>query len=195
MKHLNFRDFFEGVNKGMFNMDDPEDRTRYEDAVRLFDKAKSRKVVSERVVKEPYEITCWRGFDERSFLRDARREGGRLLLGGDRAMEGMLWFTHSLQPRWMFDPMEYAMSRAGEGGYLLTYPLKCSRSFRRTVYDDGSDYQESPESVNATELNRRAVLGGSLYELPEGWYFTWQTEKHIGFKGELEIDESMLRRV
>lgn len=202
---MNFKDFFESdvkvtdrwpVNKAMYDMNDPDDRRRYEDDLRDRLSSMGRKVVSEELVREPHTITCWRGFDGRSFERDVSEQGGRIFIGGDRAMEGMLWFTHSLQPG-HFHPMDYALAHAREGGHLLTYPLSCVRTYVKTSYDDGKEYQSVPEGMNAdqTKLNRHAAIGGKFYELPEGWFFTWQVEKHIGFKGRLEIGESMLRRV
>lgn len=198
-----FRDWLEGreitdrwpVNKLFYNMDDPADRRRYEDDVRLALKVRDRKIVSERLVREPYEITCWRGFDSRSLERDSFRRGEDLFLRGDRAMEGMLWFTHSLQPGHLH-PREYALSHAREG-YLLTYPLSCVRSYKEIRYDDGGETWDVPEGtkVDQTELGSSGIFGGRLYELPRGWNFTWQVEKHIGFKGSLKISESMLERV
>lgn len=187
------------VNKSMYDMDSAEGRKQYEDDLKdrlAFLGRPSSKVVSDKVVRDRYTITCWRGFDLRSFERDVSRDGGRIYIRGDRAMEGMLWFTHSLQPKHDFDPREYAVGHARGDGYLLTYPLTCERVYRSIVYDDGSSSTEAPdERVSGTELNARGVLWGKLYELPPGWYFTWQVQKHIGFKGSLRVDEGMLERV
>lgn len=187
------------VNKAMYDMDNPVERGHYERDLkdRLEGLGGSPKnVVSKRLVSEPYTITCWRGFDRRSFDRDVREEGGRMSIAGDRAMEGMLWFTHSLQPKHDFDPREYAVGHARGDGYLLTYPLVCERRYVSIKYDDGSSSTEAPEErVNGTELNGKGVLWGKIYDLPPGWFFTWQVQKHIGFKGSLRIEEGMLERV
>jgi len=185
------------VNKATYDMDDPEDRWRYESDLKDRLAKMQRKVVSDRIVEEPHRITCWRGFDMRSFERDAEELGGRLYLNGERAMSGMLWFTYDIQPVHHYDPRTYALEHAYGDGYLLTYPLECNRSYRLIKYDNGSEWSESPEGAktNPTELDNMAVIGGRLYELPRGWYFTWQVEKNLGFKGKLEIDWSMLRRV
>lgn len=203
---MNFKEFFDfgakvtdrwPVNKAMFDMDDPDDRKRYEDALRERLAALDKKVVSERLVEEAHTMTCWRGFDVRSFERDAEEVGGRLYLKGDRAMSGMLWFTYDIQPVHHYVPKEYAIEHAYGDGYLLTYPLECRRSYMSVRYDDGSERHEVPggTKTNPTELDSRAVIHGRLYELPPGWHFTWQVEKNIGFKGRLEIDWSMLRRI
>lgn len=187
------------VNKFMYDMDDPKDRRRYE--MDLQDRLEAlgkppKKVVSEKLMREPYTITCWRGFDARSFERDVEERGGKMFIKGDRAMEGMLWFTHSLQPRHEFDPKEYAIGHARGDGYLLTYPLACERRYKLVSYEDGSSSSEAPdERVNQTELSDKGFFWGSLYDLPPGWFFTWQIQKHIGFKGLLKIDESMLEQL
>lgn len=187
------------INKITYDMDSDHGRRQYD--IDLSDmlgrmKRAPRKEVSDSVVKEPYTITCWRGFDLRSFERDVREEGGRMFIKGEKAMEGMLWFTHSLQSPGS-DPMHYALDHARGDGYLLTYPLRCTKSYRLIKYDDGSEMSEAPEGhrEDPTTLRGSAVLDGRLYDLPKGWFFTWQIQKHIGYKGTLEIDESMLTRV
>jgi len=203
---MRFREFLDSdmrvtdrwpVNKAMYDMDDPEDRRRYEDDLKGRLSSMRKEVVSERLVEEPHTITCWRGFDLRSFERDAEEEGGKLYLNGSRAMSGMLWFTYDIQPVHHYDPRTYALEHAYGDGYLLTYPLKCVRRYKSIRHDDGSERTEAPEGAkaNATELDNRAVMYGQLYELPSGWFFTWQVEKNLGFKGRLEVEWSMLERV
>jgi hypothetical protein len=203
---MNFKEFFDSdirvtdrwpVNKAMYDMHDPTQRKQYEDDLKERLSSMQKKVVSEREVNEPYEITCWRGFDMRSFKRDAEEIGDRLLLNGDKAMSGMLWFTYDIQPVHHYDPKEYAIDHAYGNGYLLTYPLKCTRSYRVLKYNDGSESIEPPKEskTNTTELDNKTIIDWKLYQLPPGWFFTWQVEKNMGFKGNLEIDWSMLKRV
>lgn len=205
---MNFREFISDdfavkvtdrwpVNKAMYDMESPQGRKEYEYDLKNRLAAMQRKVVSDKIVEEPHVITCWRGFDMRSFERDAEEVGGKLYLKGERAMEGMLWFTYDIQPVHHYDPRTYALEHAHEDGYLLTYPLKCKRSYRSIRHDDGFELREPPESTktNTTELDNRTVLDGRLYELPPGWFFTWQVEKNLGFKGRLEVDWSMMERI
>ncbi len=187
------------INKLFYDMDNPKERRQYEkDLQDRLERLKKpeKKIVSEKLMREPYTITCWRGFDMRSFERDVSLDSGALRIKGDRAMEGMLWFTHSLQPRHEFDPKEYAIGHARGDGYLLTYPLVCERRYKLITYDDGSTSTDGPdERVNQTELSDKGFFWGSLYDLPPGWFFTWQVQKHIGFKGLLKIDMGMLERI
>lgn len=203
---MNFREFLDSdmrvtdrwpVNKAMYDMNDPEDSKRYEDHLKERLSSMQRNVVSERVVEEPYVITCWRGFDMRSFERDAEKTSSGLYLNGDKAMSGMLWFTYDIQPVHHYEPKQYALEHAYGDGYLLTYPLKCKRSYKAIKYDNGSEWYEPPDGTktNVTELDNKTVIGGRLYELPTGWNFTWQVEKNLGFKGKLKVDWDMLERV
>ena len=179
---MNFKEFFDSdfnitdrwpVNKAMYDMDDPAQRKQYEDDLK------------ERLASM------------RSFKRDAEEVGDRLFLSGDKAMNSMLWFNYDIQPVHHYDPKEYAIDHAYGDGYLLTYPLKCTRSYRVLKYNDGSEAIEPPKDTktNTTELDNRTIIDWRLYELPPGWFFTWQVEKNMGFKGKLEVDWSMLKRV
>lgn len=187
------------LNKATYDMETPEGRRRYEDELRDVLAGMgggSRKVVSERVVREPYTITCWRGFNARSYERDVAERGGRLFMSSERAMEGILWFTHSLQSPSAFHsggPEEEALSYASkyEEGYMLTYPLKCTRAYRSVRYEDGRTSDEHVDGLGSGWTR----MWDKSYLLPSGWSLTWQNEMFMSFRGALEIDASMLRRV
>jgi len=184
------------VNKDRYDMGTPEGRKEYEDAVQFAMAAAGRKPVSERVVREPYTITCWRGFNRYSYDRDVFTKGGRLFISSEKSMEGILWFTHSLQDRSTFDkggPEEHALSyaQAHDEGYLLTYPLRCTMAYKATEYDDGHVSEDYAEDLGPgwTKMHRRSYL------LPRGWSLTWQSQMFMSFKGVLEVDASMIKRV
>jgi hypothetical protein len=184
------------LNKDTYDMDTPEGRRRYEDELRDVLAGMgggSRKVVSEEVVREPYTITCWRGFNQYSYDRDVSERGGRLFIDSGRAMEGILWFSHSLQAPSAFSsggPREHALSyaRKYDVGYLLTYPLRCTRVYKAVRYEDGRVSSERLGGLGSewTGIEEKSYL------LPRGWSLTWQTQMFMSFRGSLEIDESML---
>jgi hypothetical protein len=199
---MNFRRFIRSSfsesrlpNKDYYDMDDPLDRRRYEDDKALLASAKATKVVSERLAKEPYTITCWRGFGQFAYDRDVSTKGARYVFSSERAMEGILWFTHSLQgghqvPQGPYDmALSYALKE--DGGYLLTYPLVCERAYKVVRRDDGSTSEEYPEDIGSgwTQIYNRA------YRLPRGWSLTWQNQMYMSFRGELEVEQWMLQRV
>lgn len=187
------------LNKDTYDMETPEGRKRYDDELRaiLADMGSgSKKVVSEKVVREPYTITCWRGFNAHSHERDVFQKDGRLFISSAKAMEGILWFSHSLQSPSIFSagsPEEHALSYAKkyDEGYLLTYPLNCVRTYKSVRYEDGRTSEDQTDGLGPewTKMDGRAYL------LPRGWFVTWQTQMFLAFRGVLEIEESMLRRV
>lgn len=185
------------VNKQLYDTGTPEGRKDYEDAVQFALAAIGRKNTSERVVREPYTITCWRGFNRYSYDRDVSSDGEGMFISSERAMEGMLWFTHSLQSPSAFSgsggPRGEALSYAEkyDEGYLLTYPLECERAYKSVTREDGGELEEYADGLGPEWTK----IQGKSYLLPAGWFVTWQNEMFMGFRGKLRIDESMLQRV
>lgn len=169
----------------------------------LFSKPSQRKEIGKKHVSEPFVLKCYRGFGEQSLQRDLLSQGpGWFLLSPKKAMEGILWFTHDLQ-RSRFDPIEYALSK-GRGGYLLTYPLQCTRHYIETQLEPHPDYWNNRDVEPPPELRAKTqVMGGSryanfwgmIYELPEGWMFTWQVEQHVACRVDLRIAANMLTNI
>jgi hypothetical protein len=167
-------------------------------------KAPPRKELQRQTKAEPVTVLCYRGFPERGFQRDLiASTGDSYTLSPHNAMEGILWFTNNLQRGGMIDPVEYASSHA-HGGYLLTYPLHATKHYIDVQYEPHPDYwnpsdsQPPPEftcKIDSTDKCRFRQLYGSIYELPEGWFFTWQIEKHIGTSNNVEIKTHMLQRI
>lgn len=214
---MNFRTWIEGMDeyemelkkritddwpvaRFRYDLNDPEDRKRYEDdrkeAIAALISANKRKVVSERLVREPYTITCWRGFNGFSYDRDVSRKGEKIFIDSSKAMNGILWFAHSLQSTRHLDglsPEEFALTYAKDHDekYLLRYPLKCTMAYKSVNYNDGQEYVEFAEDLG-TEWTR---IGNKSYLLPKGWFITWQNQEYMAFNGILEIDRSMLERV
>lgn len=192
------------VQKWRYDMNDPEDRRRYEDdrkeaiaSLMRVRAGRGEKAISERLVREPYMITCWRGFNRYSYDRDVSSDGGGMFISSERAMEGMLWFTHSLQSPSAFSgsegPRGHALSYAEkyDEGYLLAYPLECERAYKSVIRDDGGELVEYADGLGPGWTK----IQGKSYLLPAGWFVTWQNEMFMGFRGKLRIDESMLQRV
>lgn len=189
------------INKAMFNMSSPIGRKEYEDALKdyfdMHQRMNQRKLVSEQNVSEPFTITCWRGCDARSLERDTIEVGqGYRVLHGKEAMEGILWFAHSLQGA-SVDSEDYARHYAKD--FLITYPLKATRHYIMKKFNDGDiEYDVPPEIMNQikiSEASRFMIIGGKAYEVPDGWFFTWQVQKHIGCHKPLRILDSMIESV
>lgn len=187
------------VNKAMFNMQSPEGKKEYEDALKdyfdMFQNRNQRKLVSEQKISEPYKITCWRGCDEMTLKRDTIEvQNDYIVLHGTRAMEGILWFTHSLQSM-EIDPEQYAVSHAED--YLITYFLNATRHYVLKKYDNGESERDIPQEISkqnvSSESSRFLLTNGSAYEVPEGWLFTWQIQKHLGCSKPLKVMKNMIK--
>jgi len=148
-------------------------------------------------------VNCYRGFPYRSLERDLIDEDQDYITLSPREMqEGIIWFTNSLQHRGLelsVSPQEYAESYVGDGGFLLTYPLKCTKHYNELHYGKGETSNEAPkelvEKITHTGQGRLRNMGNAVYELPEGWMFTWQIEKHIGCQTDLTFRRDMLTEI
>ena len=204
---MKFKHFFENtiserpitdrwpLNKDFYDMASPEGRKHYDDDLKSYFDMKKRakpKIVAEKTISKPYEITCWRGCDLRTLERDTIKIGlDYRVMHGPRAMEGFLWFTHSLQQD---DPYQFAKSYSE--GVLITYPLNATKHVLEKVYDDGQvKYVMPPEmlsKVDRQSISPYLTLGNAIYEVPDGWFFTWQVQKHLGCKKPIKILNSMI---
>jgi hypothetical protein len=175
---MNFKQFLESSLDDLFNKDMPE-----------------RKILS-GTKSEPSIIECYRGF--KANLSGLEKEGDNFILSPKKSQEGFIWFTHELQSNWLVEPnpKEYAAGHA-RGGYLLTYPLQCIRHYY-LIEGPYGPREECPEEIkNKVTKTGKSRFGnfGACYELPEGWFFTWQTEKHIGCDKKIKISPKMLTPV
>lgn len=205
--HMRFREFLETavrLNPYMYDMTTEKGRKEYEDdlahAQELMQRRQDRgHIVSRKLQSEPVTITCWRGGPESDFQRDIVQQGnGWIDLGGENAMEGILWFTHSLQtPSEMgFNPREYALSHAED--YLITYPLKAIKHYDVVTYSSGETEKDLPDEymdrVERAALSSFAAMHNCVYEVPKPWKFTWQLQKHLGTT-QVRVFDSMIERV
>tara|TARA_Y100000034_G_C6867737_1_gene395689 strand:- start:614 stop:1162 length:549 start_codon:yes stop_codon:yes gene_type:complete len=142
---------------------------------------------------EPHVIELYRGFDAN--LNELERHGGSYVLSPAKSEQGMLWFTHQFMTH--YDPLEYAKSH---GDLLLTYPLECQKHWDEVTYENGDIEQKSPKDIesqaNSIENSRlRCVSFSYCLELPEGWYWTYKTEKFIGTTNNVVVSPEMVSRV
>jgi hypothetical protein len=137
-------------------------------------------------IVEPYVLTLYRGFTVD--VANLEKSGTDYILSPDRSEQGLIWFTHNLIRG--YDPVEYVK---GRGTHILTYPLKCKRHIQELEWSDGSTSTTTPpefdELVNSFE-NCRYHMG---IELPEGWVFSYKTEKFVGCSTRLKISPNMLQ--
>lgn len=158
------------------------------DDYKIFDNQKKKKVLKKETnLNRNIVLDLYRGFDAN--LNDIKRKGDKLILSPDKSEQGLIWFTHILIG--YYDPIDYARSH---GEWLLTYPLKCLKHYDRVWYDDGSIEDSIPKII----LDKTDPLNNCKFhmgiELPDGWVFSYKTEKFIGCTEELLVDENMITK-
>ena len=135
----------------------------------------------------PYRLELYRGFDMN--MNEVERRNGKLVFSPVKGEQELIWFTHKLINN--YNPVEYASSR---GEFLLTYQLDCVRHIERKFYDDGSYYDAIPDEIlNQTNPTSDSRLHMGI-ELPEGWVFSYKTEKFIGCGVELLVSPEMITK-
>lgn len=164
-------------------------RDIYESDYSIFNQPRRKLVRVEQPSSRQVILELYRGFD--ADLEDIEStDDGKLILSPAKGEQGLLWFTHRLIGH--HDPVEYAKAH---GEWLLIYPLPCTRHFTRHWYDDGDYYDAIPEEIaaktNALE-NCKYYMG---IELPDGWVFSYKSQKFIGCGLDLMVGIDMISRV
>jgi len=111
-----------------------------------------------------------------------------------KSEQGMLWFTHNMIRG--YDPYEYASSK---GRFVLTYILDIEKRSEKVTYQNGKSEYIVPEDMRElaipTSNSRYMVSFDHLIVLPEGWFFTYKTEKFIGTTQIIHASPSMVSEV
>jgi len=153
-------------------------------------KQRGNTISSERKT-EPFTFELYRGFDAN--LDNLEKSGNSYILSPKKSEQGMLWFTHDYISG--YDAKEYV---AGRGEWLLTYPLNVTKHYDIVTYEDGSKENIAPDEINnqsdSLSNNRFRCMGNYCLELPEGWYWTYKTEKFIGTTNKIQVSKNMLSR-
>ena len=153
-------------------------------------KKRGKEVKRERKT-EPYSFELYRGFDAN--LDDLEKVGENFILSPKKSEQGMIWFTHQFIGG--YNAQDYV---SGRGEWLLTYPLQSVKHYDNVAYEDGSVESRAPDEVvdkvQSTENSRWSCFGSYCLELPEGWYWTYKTEKFIGTTNKITVQPNMIRK-
>lgn len=146
-------------------------------------KIKARgKVISSKQIIENSVLTVYHGFnlDPKNF---------NYIFDSSKSEQGLLWFTHKYIRG--YNPIEYVRNR---GNYILTYQLNVKLIKDVIKYENGEISERPPENIeiDSTENSKYLKTWSYIIELPENWFFTYKTEKFIGFSGKLVANSSMI---
>jgi len=147
------------------------------------DQWKKDHVVVSRSVPQQRNTTMelYRGFD---YLAED------YILTPEKSEQGLIWFTHNLITR-SIDPIEYA---ASHGKYFVKYPLDVIKHYQTIQYANGDSREIIPKEIEDQTNSFENCSFYMGYELPEGWVFTYKTEKFIGCSTSIQIDPSMIQK-
>jgi len=124
-------------------------------------------------------LVLYRGFD--ADLNNIKKSGNDYVLSPRKSEQGFLWFT------------QYRNIAKGRGKYILEYPLEVKKHIQKVYYSNGSESDATPQEIleknNPTENCR---FYGSV-ELPEGWFFSYKTEKHIICAVDIVVSRDMIK--
>ena len=163
----------------------------------MFEEARERvrargQAVDTQRITEPFTIELYRGFD--ADLDRLERQGHSYVLSPARSEQGVMWFTHMFISR-NYDPIEYAK---GKGKLLLTYPLQCQKHYDEVTYENGEKQERLPEDLNAqydhTQNSSMICMFNYCLELPEGWFWSYKTEKFIVTTNTLVASPDMITK-
>lgn len=152
----------------------------------LFGSTKFSPVISREERTTPYVLTLYRGFD--ADLSQLEQDAGHYYLSPKRSEQGMLWFTHAFIRG--YNALTYA---ANHGEWLLTYPLSVKRHIQINTQQNGKTFNAVPdyfEKLAEPTENSRFHAG---IELPEGWIFSYKTEKFIGCSKKLRVNKEWIK--
>lgn len=150
----------------------------------LFDFTPKKVIKKEEQVKQ-ITIPLYRGFSGN--LSNIKMEGDYYILSPEKAEQGMLWFTHPYIN--YYNPIEYAKNH---GDWFMSHKLSVKKHIEIEHHEDGSTYEGIPQYfrqlAKPTENNK--YYAG--IELPDGWVFSYKTEKFIGCTIKIKIHKDMV---
>ena len=145
-------------------------------------KTKHRKIIKK---DEPYHdtitLTLYRGFD--ADLNSLKQINGQYVLSPAKSEQGVIWFSQNIN------------NAAGRGKYILEYPLSGVKRYKQKIYyDDGTTAETMPIEILDQSCPTENCKFWGEFELPDGWLFSYKTEKHIICTKELLVTPDMIRK-
>ncbi len=140
-------------------------------------------VVKKEQQVKPINIELYRGFygDLNKFKQDDQF----YYFDPATSEQRQLWFTSRYIT--YYNPIEYAINH---GDWFMTYSIPAKKHVEITHYEDGRQ-GESPRNMGEDSTKNSSIWQG--IELPQGWLWSYKTEKFIGCTLVLKVPKTSVR--
>jgi hypothetical protein len=124
-------------------------------------------------------LDLYRGFD--ADIDSLKKQGDKYILSPHKSEQGLIWFS-----QWLRDAK-------GRGEWILKYELSAIKHYQRHHKEDGSYIDITPEEIEqkSNPLENSQIYGG--IELPDGWFWSYKTQKYIVASKPIEITRDMIK--
>lgn len=155
-----------------------------------------KEVVSEEIIVNDITLTLYRGlrnmFDNSQHNPELVEDGNDYKLLVDKYPDKLIWFS---------DDENFAKKYNGWG--IITYPLLVKKHTKIVTYKDGTTENKNVygneqvlSGFGRGELKSDPYKNSYLYngiELPNNWFWSYKTEKHIVCNSDLIINKNMIK--
>lgn len=145
--------------------------------------ANKANIIGQEEKTVPMTLELYRGFD--ADLQTLEQDDRFYYLSPRKAEQSQLWFTHRYIRH--YDPVDYAKNK---GRWFMRYELPVKKHIKFLTWDDGAKSESLPnwwyDKVDPTQDGKfHAGI-----ELPDGWVFSYKTEKFIGCRVNIKIPKA-----
>ena len=140
-------------------------------------------VVSKKETHKPMMLKLYRGFD--ADLSTLEQDDRFYYFSPKKAEQGQLWFTHQYIN--YYNPIEYAKNH---GQWFMTYELPVIKYGQLLKWSDGSENESLPDWWHKVAENTRDGRFYAGLRLPQGWVFSYKTEKFIGCRVKIKVPKN-----
>ena len=125
-------------------------------------------------------LDLYRGFD--ADLNNLELREDKYILSPHKSEQEAIWFS-----QWLKDAK-------GRGEWILKYQLPVISHYQRKHTEDGDYFDTIPEEISGKSdpYENSPIYGG--IELPDGWLWSYKTQKYIIATKPIAITKDMIKR-
>lgn len=125
-------------------------------------------------------LDLYRGFD--ADIDNLEKQNDKYILSPHKGEQHAIWFSQHLK------------DAKGRGEWILKYQLKAIKHYQRVYLEDGTHYDKTPPDIEVKEdpLENSTIWNG--IELPDGWLWSYKTQKYIISEKPILITKDMIKK-